>query len=41
MPLGPVEYIVVSFPGNQFNGQIAPELVALVESGTTLCVNLK
>jgi hypothetical protein len=40
MPLGPVEYIVVSFPGNQFNGQIAPELVALVESGTIRILDL-
>ena len=40
MPIGPVEYIVVSFPGNQFNGQIAPELVALVESGTIRILDL-
>ena len=40
MPLGPVEYIVVSFPGNKFNGQIAPELVALVESGTIRILDL-
>ncbi|MGA3147607.1 MAG: DUF6325 family protein [Acidimicrobiales bacterium] len=40
MPLGPVEYIVVSFPGNQFNGKIAPELVALVESGTVRILDL-
>ena len=38
--MGPVEYIVVSFPGNQFNGQIAPELVALVESGTIRVLDL-
>jgi hypothetical protein len=30
----------VSFPGNQFNGQIAPELVALVESGTIRILDL-
>jgi hypothetical protein len=35
-----VEYIVVSFPGNQFNGKIAPELVALVESGTVRILDL-
>lgn len=40
MPMGPVEYIVVSFPGNQFNGKIAPELVALVESGTVRILDL-
>ncbi len=38
--MGPVEYIVVSFPGNQFNGRIAPELVALVESGTVRILDL-
>ncbi len=40
MPIGPVEYIVVGFPGNQFNGQIAPELIALVESGTVRILDL-
>jgi hypothetical protein len=38
--MGPVEYIVVSFPGNEFNGRIAPELVALVESGTVRILDL-
>jgi hypothetical protein len=40
MRIGPVEYIVVSFPGNQFNGRIAPELIALVESGTVRILDL-
>jgi len=34
MALGPVEVLVVGFPGNQFNGQIIPELERLVESDT-------
>jgi hypothetical protein len=38
--MGPVEYIVVGFPGNEFNGQIAPELMALVESGTVRILDL-
>jgi hypothetical protein len=38
--MGPVEYIVVSFPGTEFNGKIAPELVALVESGTVRILDL-
>jgi Family of unknown function (DUF6325) len=38
--MGPVEYIVVSFPGNDFTGRIAPELVALVESGTVRVLDL-
>ena len=29
--LGPVDWIVVEFPGSKFNGQIAPELRDLVE----------
>jgi hypothetical protein len=33
MGLGPIEYIVVGFPGNQFNGEILPELSALVDKG--------
>ena len=40
MTIGPVEYIIVGFPGNQFNGQIAPELVDLVESGTVRILDL-
>ncbi len=40
MPTGPVEYIIVGFPGNQFNGEIAPELIALVESGTVRILDL-
>src|SRR5208282_3033623 len=38
--MGPVEYIVVSFPGNKFNGEIAPELIKLVESGTVRILDL-
>ena len=34
MDFGPVEYLTVAFPGNWFNGQIAPALEALVESQT-------
>ena len=40
MPVGPVEYIIVGFPGNRFNGRIAPELIALVESGTVRIIDL-
>ena len=29
--LGPVDWIVVEFPGSKFNGEIAPELQGLVE----------
>jgi uncharacterized membrane protein len=40
MTTGPVEYIIVAFPGNKFTGEIAPELVALVQSGTIRVLDL-
>jgi hypothetical protein len=40
MTMGPVEYIIVGFPGNKFSGEVAPELVALVESGTIRVLDL-
>ena len=33
MTVGPVEYIVIEFPGNHFRGEIAPEVARLVSSG--------
>jgi hypothetical protein len=32
--IGPVDYLIVAFPGNKFRGEIAPALADLVESGT-------
>ena len=40
MTTGPIEYIIVGFPGNKFSGEIAPELAALVESGTIRVLDL-
>jgi hypothetical protein len=40
MTIGPVEYIIIGFPGNKFNGEIAPELAKLVESGTIRVLDL-
>lgn len=40
MGIGPVEYMVVAFPGNKFKGEIAPALRDLVESGTIRIVDL-
>jgi hypothetical protein len=40
MAIGPVEYIIVGFPGNKFNGHIAPELAKLVDSGTIRILDL-
>lgn len=38
--IGPVEYMVVAFPGNRFEGQIAPALQELVESQTIRIIDL-
>jgi Family of unknown function (DUF6325) len=40
MAIGPVSYTVVAFPGNQFNGNIAPEVAKLVESGIVRILDL-
>ena len=39
MALGPIEVIEIAFPGNQFNGEIIPELERLVEAGTITVVD--
>jgi len=39
MTLGPIEVLVVAFPGNQFTGEIIPELERLVENGTIAIVD--
>jgi len=39
MALGPIEVLVVGFPGNQFNGEILPELERLIESDTISIVD--
>jgi hypothetical protein len=38
--IGPVEYMIVAFPGNEFNGEIAPALADLVSSGTIRVLDL-
>ena len=38
--LGPVEILFVAFPGNQFTGEIAPALQALVDAGTIRIIDL-
>src|SRR5580765_5051997 len=38
--IGPVEYMIVSFPGNRFTGEIAPALGKLVESNTIRIIDL-
>ena len=39
MTLGPIEVLVVSFPGNEFNGEIIPELERLVADDTISIVD--
>jgi len=38
--LGPVDYIVVEFPGSKFNGEIAPALIDLVDRGIVRVLDL-
>jgi Family of unknown function (DUF6325) len=40
MGIGPVQYMVVAFPGNKFKGEIAPALEELVKSGTIRIIDL-
>ena len=40
MGIGPVEYMVIAFPGNQFKGEIAPALGELVDNGTIRIIDL-
>jgi hypothetical protein len=38
--IGPVEYMIVSFPGNRFRGEIAPALGKLIEANTIRIIDL-
>jgi hypothetical protein len=38
--IGPVDLLVVKFPGNKFKGEIAPALRDLVDSGTIRVIDL-
>lgn len=40
MSIGPIEYLVVSFPGNKFKGEIIPALAELVENETIRILDL-
>lgn len=40
MAVGPVEVIVVKFPGSEFNGEIAPALADVVEQGDIRILDL-
>jgi hypothetical protein len=38
--MGPVDYLVVKFPGNKFTGKIAPELRRLHDSGIVRVIDI-
>ncbi len=38
--MGPVDYLIVRFPGNKFSGEIIPELANLVQSGIIRVIDL-
>jgi uncharacterized membrane protein len=37
--IGPVDYAVIAFPGNQFKGDIVPALTELVDAGTVRIID--
>jgi hypothetical protein len=40
MPIAPVEYLIIGFEGNNFNGDIVPALLELVENGTVKILDI-
>jgi hypothetical protein len=40
MTYGPIEFVVLKFPGNQFSGEIVPALQELVDTGTVRIIDL-
>ena len=38
--IGPVDYAIIAFPGNQFTGDIAPALADLVDAGTIRIIDI-
>ncbi|MGZ4709421.1 MAG: DUF6325 family protein [Acidimicrobiales bacterium] len=40
MGVGPVDVVIIGFPGNKFTGRIAPALMELVDSGTIRVLDL-
>jgi hypothetical protein len=38
--IGPVDYLIVAFPGNQFRGEIAPALADLANAGTIRIIDI-
>jgi hypothetical protein len=40
MSIGPVEYVILGFPDNNFTGQIVPELMKLLDDGLINIIDL-
>jgi hypothetical protein len=40
MSLGPIEFLAIKFPGNEFRGEILPALADLVEDNTIRIIDL-
>jgi len=40
MEIGPVDYMIVAFPGSKFRGEIAPALGKLVDSGSIRIIDV-
>jgi uncharacterized membrane protein len=38
--IGPVDYLIVAFPGNRFKGEIAPALAHLADAGTIRIIDI-
>jgi uncharacterized membrane protein len=38
--MGPVEYVVIGFPGNRFKGEIVPALAELVDNGLVRIIDV-
>ena len=38
--IGPVDYMIVVFPGNKFRGEIAPAITELVDAGTIRIIDI-
>jgi hypothetical protein len=40
MAVGPIDIVIIGFPGNKFSGQIAPAVMELVDTGTIRVIDL-
>ena len=38
--IGPVDYLIVAFPGSEFRGEIGPAIAELVEAGTIRVIDI-